>query len=473
MIPVVHFAGKEVAVLGLGASGLAAVAALRAGGAQVHAWDDREAARFEAQKAGASIADVTAPDFDWSPMAAVVVSPGVPVTFPKPHPAVARAQDAGVPIIGDIELFALAVAALPLEQRPQLIAITGTNGKSTTTALIGHILKTAGRTAHVGGNIGTPALALEPFSADAAYVLEVSSFQLETTHSLAPDVAVWLNLSPDHLDRHGDFAGYGAAKRRIFQAQGGQQHAVVGVDDAYSHQLAAELTAQPSGPQVAAISAQAALSHGVHAVGGVVFDALDGRVAERADLRVAPALLGRHNWQNAAAAYAATRLIGVEPQAIIDALVSFDGLAHRMELVAEIGAVRFVNDSKATNTHAARQALGAFESVHWIAGGRAKGEAFEDLRPWMGRVAKAYLIGEAGEQIAAALGGRVAHELSRTLDAAVAHAARDAAQSAAPAPVVLLSPACASFDQFPGFEARGEAFRALARALADDAEKPA
>ncbi len=464
MIPVTAFHGQPVYVVGLGASGLAAVRALRAGGASVMAWDDAEAPR---QAAAADGAVVTEPDaVEWGRVAAAVVAPGVPLHHPEPHRVVRAARRAGAPILGDIELFALALAAAPADARPTVIGVTGTNGKSTTTALIGHIAAQCGRDAQVGGNIGRPALDLEPFHAGAVYVLELSSFQLDLTHSLRPDVAVWLNLSPDHLDRHGDMESYAAAKRRIFACQTAAHTAVIGVDDPRSHGLAAQMAANADGPRVTPISAGGALSRGVHAVGGVVFDALDGRVEEVADLRGARALTGRHNWQNAAAAYAACRRIGLDARRVAAALMDFPGLPHRLEEVARAGRVRFINDSKATNTNAARQALAAYETVYWIAGGRAKGEAFSDLAPLMARVEKAYFIGEAAEQLAAALGGRVACEIVRTVEAAVARAGAAAAASAGHDPVVLLSPACASFDQFANFAARGEAFRALARACA-------
>ncbi len=464
MIPVRDFQGEGVYVFGLGASGLSAARALRAGGALVSVWDDAESAR---DKAAADDLPLESPqDLDWSRFRAAVVAPGVPLRHPAPHPVVGAASRAGVTVLGDIELFARALAATPERARPKVVGVTGTNGKSTTTALIGHIAAACGRDAQVGGNIGRPALDLEPFHTGAVYVLELSSFQLDLTESLAPDVAVWLNLSPDHLDRHGDMDAYAAAKRRIFARQGPEQTAVIGVDDARSHALAAEMAADAGGPDVTPISAGSALSRGVHAVGGVVFDALDGRVEEVADLRGARALTGRHNWQNAAAAYAACRRIGLNGRHIAAALLDFPGLPHRLEEVARAGRVRFINDSKATNTNAARQALAAFETVYWIAGGRAKGEAFTDLGPLMARVERAFFIGETAESLAAALGGRVAFEIARTLEAAVARAADAAAQSAALDPVVLLSPACASFDQFPNFAARGDAFRALATTAA-------
>ncbi len=463
MIAVRAFSGRQVAVFGLGKSGIASARALAAGGADVRCWDDNEAAREAALKVGLTLDDLTARD--WATFAALVVAPGVPLTHPEPHRVVQLARMTGVPILGDVELFQLALDDTPESARPKVVAITGTNGKSTTTALLGHVIASAGRDAQVGGNIGTPMLALEPFHAGAVYVLEVSSFQLDLTQTFAPDVAILLNIAPDHLDRHGTMENYIAAKARIFEHQGPAGAAVIGVDDPHTQRLATELMGH-DGPRVIPISAYRALGKGVHAVGGMLYDAIDPRkVREMADLRTARALPGRHTWQNAAAAFAAARALGVDARTAVKAIMDFGGLAHRVEEVARIGRVRFVNDSKATNAAAAKQALGAYETIFWIAGGRAKGDGLGELLPLMSRVARAYLIGEAAEAMAAQLHGRAPVEISRTLETALEKAAADAAASTAPAPVVLLSPACASFDQFKSFEARGDAFRALVLSL--------
>ncbi len=463
MIKVPEVAGTHVAVFGLGASGVATALALKASGAHVHAWDDSEESRAKAEALGTPLDDLNARD--WALFDTLVLAPGVPLTHPRPHRMVELARATDTRVVGDIELFARAVAAAPDHLKPKVIGITGTNGKSTTTALIGHILAASGRDAQVGGNIGTPALALAPFHSGAVYVLELSSFQLETTNTLKPDVSVLLNITPDHIDRHGSFDAYAAAKARLFKRQGAGDTAVIAVDDDASRKIASALKAG-KGPTVVPVSASRALSEGVHAVGGILFDALDGAAREVADLRTARVLMGRHNWQNAAAAYAAARTLDVEPRRAVQALQNFPGLPHRMEEIARVGPVTFINDSKATNAASARQALGAFENVFWIAGGRAKGASgVDDMFPLMPRVAKAYLIGEAAETFAAQLKGRAVVEISRNLKAAVAAAARDAAASSRPDPVVLLAPACASFDQFADYAARGDAFRDLVLAL--------
>jgi UDP-N-acetylmuramoylalanine--D-glutamate ligase len=462
VIPVPDFAGRTVAVFGLGASGLSAARALEAGGARVVAWDDSEAGRAKAQAEGFELVNLV--ERDWADLAALVIAPGVPLTV-KPHRVVELARLTDTPVIGDIELFARAIADFPERARGKVVGVTGTNGKSTTTALIGHILKGCGRDAQVGGNIGVPALDLAPPHQGAVYVLELSSFQLDLTESFRPDVAVFLNLTDDHLDRHGDREAYLAAKKRIFMNQTSAEHAVVGVDDPPGRSIVTELGGLEDGPSVAPISAGRALGRGVHAVGGVLFDALDGRATEVVDLSRARALVGRHNWQNTAAAYAAVRLLGLEPSEIAEQILSYPGLPHRTETVASLGEVRFINDSKATNPGSSRQALAAYENVYWIAGGRSKGTSFSELAPLMPRVTKAYLIGEAAETIAAQLKGRVVAEICRDLATAVRRAAADATASRRANPVVLLSPACASFDQFIDYQARGDAFRTLVRAL--------
>ncbi|MGD2134297.1 MAG: UDP-N-acetylmuramoyl-L-alanine--D-glutamate ligase, partial [Maricaulaceae bacterium] len=421
-------------------------------------WDDNAPARQTAEAEGFEVVNFL--ERDWSDIEALVLSPGAPLTV-NPHRAVELARLTQTPVIGDIEIFARALAGRPAAARGQLVGITGTNGKSTTTALIGHILKGCGRHAQVGGNIGTPALDLAPPHPGAIYVLELSSFQLDLTESLKPTVAVLLNLAEDHLDRHGDMAAYIAAKMRIFANQSSLEHAVIGVDDPYTQRILSEMRAERSAPALTPISAGRALGRGVHAVGGVLYDALDGRATEVVDLRRARSLIGRHNWQNAAAAYAATRLLGLDSAEIAREIVSFPGLPHRMEVVAGVGEVQFINDSKATNPASTRQALAALENVFWIAGGRSKGANFAELGMLMPRVAKAYLIGEAAETIASQLKGKVITEICRDMKTAVRRAAADAAEARGANPVVMLSPACASFDQYQDFAARGDDFRQI------------
>ncbi len=468
MIAVTEFAGRNVAVFGLGASGLAVAQSLRAGGARVIGWDDSQSSRGAAQDQGIQVDDLT--QRDWGDIAALIIAPGVPLTHPKPHRVVQLARLSDTPIMGDFELFARALAAAPAHKRPKVAAITGTNGKSTTTALLGHVVQACGRDAQVGGNIGEPVLALDPFHAGAVYVLEVSSFQLDLVETFAPDVAVLLNITPDHLDRHGDMVGYVAAKTRIFARQQPSQYAVVCVDDDYTSAIARELRTRAQGPSLVLTSASRVLTDGVHAVGGVLYDGFGARVEQRANLQDAPALMGRHNHQNATAAYAAAICLGLDRRKAANALLDFPGLAHRMENAAQRGQVRFVNDSKATNIDSARQALGAFDNIFWIAGGRAKGSDFIDLIPSLSHVRKAYFIGEAAETMAAELGAHVRAEISRDLETAIRAAARDASHSGVTNPVVLLSPACASFDQFANFAARGDAFRSLALQVASEAE---
>jgi UDP-N-acetylmuramoylalanine--D-glutamate ligase len=462
MIPVPGFEGRRVAVFGLGRSGITAARALQAGGALPVLWDDGVSGRMQAEAEGFLVEDLTRAD--WSGFAALVLSPGAPLTHPKPHWTVERAHAAGVPVIGDVELFARALAALPEGQRPRVVAITGTNGKSTTTALIGWVLKSAGLTVHIGGNIGIGVLALPAPTPEAVYVIEVSSYQLDLTTSFAPDVAILTNISPDHLDRHGGMEGYVAAKQRIFQAQGPDALALVGVDEAWGRGITSDLRAK--GRQVETVSTSAA-AEGYLAEPGRL--SLNGQPV--ADLAAARSLPGRHNAQNAAFAYAAARALGVSHDAAVEGLLSFPGLAHRMEAVGRLGGVRFINDSKGTNADAARQALASYPSVFWIAGGKAKEGGIDSLRDLFPRVTKAYLIGEAADAFSVTLADTphvVAHTMERAVELAAADAARAGGEQ-----VVLLSPACASFDQFPDFEVRGEAFRAAVLALGAQAEPAA
>ncbi|MBU4238214.1 MAG: UDP-N-acetylmuramoyl-L-alanine--D-glutamate ligase [Alphaproteobacteria bacterium] len=454
MIPVPGFEGRRVAVFGLGRSGITAARALKAGGARPVLWDDGVSGRLQAQAEGFIVEDLTAAD--WSGFAALVLSPGAPLTHPKPHWTVDKAREAGVPVVGDIELFARAIAVLPQGQRPKVVAITGTNGKSTTTALIGWVLQQAGLTVYVGGNIGIGVLALPEPTPGAVYVIEVSSYQLDLTTRFAPDVAILTNISPDHLDRHGGMEGYVAAKRRIFQSR--KTAPYVGIDDPYGFAIWQELKAE--GRAVDPVSVERPMDDdlGMYLMDDWLTYNAGGRPAPIVDLSKARSLPGRHNAQNAAFAFLAVNDMGIPEETVVKGLLTFPGLAHRMEAVGHIGHVRFINDSKATNADAARQALASYPSVFWIAGGKPKDGGIDDLTDLFPRVTKAYLIGEAAEAFAATLGD-TPHVISKTMDAAVAAAAADA-QAAGGDQIVLLSPACASFDQYPDFEVRGEAFRA-------------
>ena len=455
MIPVHAFQGQRVGVLGLGRSGLAAARALRAGGAEPVCWDDGEAARAKA--AEFEIADIGR-EREAAGLAALVVSPGIPHLYPAPHPAVVRAQANGIPVDNDVGLFFRALAEIELDDdpAPKVVAVTGSNGKSTTTALIHHVLKAAGRRAQMGGNIGRSVLDLDPPRAGEIVAVELSSYQIELARRLAPHVAVFLNLSPDHLDRHAGLGGYFAAKRRLFEI-GAPEHAVVGIDEAEGRYLASisedpvlvSVTQKPRG------EARAVFMNRSH-----LTEWRAGRQIAAFDIRGAPALIGSHNHQNACAAWAACRAVGLGPRQIEEAFATFPGLAHRLERVGTARGVLFVNDSKATTADAAAKALASFERIRWIAGGRPKEGGIEPLRPLFGRVAKAYLVGEAAPAFAATL-GETPHAVCGTLDAAVAAAVAEAE----PGDTVLLAPACASFDQFADFEARGEAFRTLVRPL--------
>lgn len=461
MIPVRGFEGKRVAVFGLGRTGLTAARALHAGGAEVVLWDEKEASRQAAAAEGFTLEDLSTAD--WSRFSALMLSPGVPLTHPEPHWTVKKAREAGVEIVGDIELFARTVNAQPEHKRPKVVVITGTNGKSTTTALIGHVCRQAGQDARVGGNIGIGVLGLDDMHGGAVYVLEVSSYQLDLTSSLKPDVAVLLNISPDHLDRHGGMDGYVASKRRVLLNQGKGDTAVIGVDDPWCQQICTEITAA-NRRTIVPISSGRAIGRGVYALQGVLYDGSGERVAEVADLLRAKSLPGRHNWQNAAAAYAACRALGIPPAEAADGLLSFPGLAHRMEKVGAIEGVTFINDSKATNADAARQAMATYPRFFWIAGGVPKAGGIDSLADLFPRVAKAYLIGQAAEAFARALDGAAPYEIAGDLATATAQAFADA-RAAGGDQIVLLSPACASFDQFPDFEVRGEAFRAAVQGL--------
>jgi UDP-N-acetylmuramoylalanine--D-glutamate ligase len=460
MIRVTTFAGREVAVFGLGLSGLASCRALVAGGARVVAGDDNAAGREAAAKLGVQVADLA--QSDWSRFAALVLAPGVPLTPPESHWVVRTARTAGVEIIGDVELYARERARRAPEA--PFVAITGTNGKSTTTALTAHILGAAGRDVQMGGNIGTAVLALEPPDERRCHVIEMSSFQIELTPTLAPTVGILLNVTPDHLDRHGTMENYAGLKARLVQHA---RHPVIGDDDDWCRDIAERLRLTGRS-RVDIVSARGRVRHGWYADGSTLVSGAPwtGPAGAFADLAGIGSLRGRHNIQNALAASAAAMSLGVPAPQVAAALATFPGLPHRLEEIGRVGPTLFINDSKATNADSAATALAAFErDVFWILGGRAKAGGIASLAGFFPRVAKAYLIGEATEEFAATLDGRVPCQRCGTLDRAVAAAAADAAASRAREPVVLLSPACASFDHYRNFEVRGDAFRILVAAL--------
>ncbi|MBV2143934.1 UDP-N-acetylmuramoyl-L-alanine--D-glutamate ligase [Falsochrobactrum sp. TDYN1] len=457
MIPITALKDQTVALFGLGGSGIATAKAIVAGGAKIVAWDDNPDSVARAQGAGIATGDLR--QADWSQFAAFVLSPGVPLTHPKPHWSVEMAHAAGVEIIGDVELF--------VRERNHIapdcpfIAITGTNGKSTTTALIAHIIKASGRDMQLGGNIGTAILTLEPPAQGRFYVVECSSYQIDLAPSLNPTAGILLNLTPDHLDRHGAMENYAAIKARLVEASG---MAIIGVDDTYCTDIAERLGRK--GVKVTRISKDSRLENGYFADGPMLFVAKGGEAEQLASLEGIGSLRGAHNMQNALAAIAACLSVGLSIEEIRTGLSSFPGLAHRMEQVGNRGKVLFVNDSKATNAEATAPALASFpQNIYWIAGGVPKAGGIASLTDFFPRIAKAYLIGEAAAQFAATLGDAVPFEISDTLGVAVEHAARDAGNDAASEPVVLLSPACASFDQFPNFEKRGDTFRSAVLAL--------
>ena len=461
MIAVRCFAGRKVALFGLGGSGLSTARALVAGGAEVAAWDDDAAARRRAADRGIGVVDLSASD--WRDYAALVLAPGAPLTYPAPHWTAQRAKASGIEIIGDIELFCRERARLAADA--PFVAITGTNGKSTTTALTAHLLRKTGRDVQMGGNIGVPILDLEPPDGRRVHVIECSSFQIDLAPSINPTIGALINLTPDHLDRHGSMANYAAIKERL---PAGAGLALIGVDDEPCRAIAGRLKAREAAtgrPRVVTISAAPSATSDVFVKGRKICAREREEISILGDLTEAPTLRGAHNGQNAAFACAAGRALGLSVAQMQSGLLSFPGLAHRMEPVGRLGRVLFVNDSKATNADAAEKALLSFTDIFWIVGGKPKDGGIEPLRRLFPRIAKAYLIGEASEAFARTLDGGAPFERCGTLDAAVAAAARDARASAAPEPVVLLSPACASYDQFANFETRGDAFRALAARL--------
>lgn len=462
MIAASGFANKEVGVFGLARSGLASIRSLRSAGARIFAWDDREGTRRIAADEGATIAEFG--NWPWDKLQALILSPGIPLTHPVPHPIVQTARAANVEIIGDLELFAREIRPdADQPGRAPVIAVTGTNGKSTTTALIAHILSACGFAVEMGGNIGKPALELSMQGPKTIFVIEVSSYQIDLSPGLTPDVSVLTNITPDHIDRHGSLENYIAVKQRLLSQTARDGLNCIAVDDTNSAGIFTRLSAQGK-PDAVPVSSGKVLGRGIFVVDGVLYDAQGQRAAKVMDLGAAPHLPGSHNWQNAALAYAAVKPFVKDVRAIAAAIASFPGLAHRIEDVGRIGRVRFINDSKATNAYAAERALACFSDIYWIAGGQAKQGGIESLKQYFPRIRKAYLIGEAAQEFGRTL-GKVPHEISSTLENAVVAASADAARAGGSAPVVLLSPAGASFDQFRDFEARGEAFRAQVQRL--------
>ncbi len=448
MITAPAYQGQSIGVFGLARSGLATVHSLVASGATVFAWDDNIEAR---EKVSACAHDLYIMDFDL--LDALVLAPGIPLTHPAPHPLVVKAQAANVPIISDLDVFEAARSTLP---QHKLVGITGTNGKSTTTALVGHILGEAGLPVAIGGNIGTGVLALDPLPEGGVYVLELSSFQLDLCQKLACDVGILLNITPDHLDRHGSMDAYVGAKQRLFSLQPQSAVPVVGIDDDYCRSIAQHC------PSVVPVSVKSQVSGGVSAENGLLTYETGGEI-NTIDIRALASLRGQHNWQNAAAAFAACRALGIEPATIVKGLESFPGLAHRQEPVPFDPAITVVNDSKATNVDAASRALKTFDNIRWIAGGRSKDKDFCGLSGALKSVRKAYLMGEDAEAIASILPPAMPRVLHPTMLDALSQALDDAETG----DTVLLSPACTAFDQYRDFEHRGDAFKAAVAAYGE------
>lgn len=446
MINAPAYQGKTIGVFGLARTGLAAVHALASSGARVLAWDDN-ADRVAA--VGDYACDLYTADF--AELDALLLAPGVPLTHPKPHTLVVKAQASGVPLISDFDVFEAARPNLPYHH---LIAITGTNGKSTTTALVAHIIGAARRPVAMGGNIGTGLLDLDPLPEGGVYVVEASSFQIDLTQKFAADVAVLLNVTPDHLDRHGSMDAYVAAKAKLFQMQASGACQIISADDSFCRAVAAHYNGRTT------LSTMIAAAVDVSAVDGLLIDHRSGEAV--VNLADCPALRGAHNHQNAAAAFAACRAVGLHCDEIAAGLKSFGGLVHRQEHVKSRQGVLYVNDSKATNMEAASRALASFENIRWLAGGRSKGEQADPVRQQIGRVKKAYFFGEAGSELTASLGGHVNHATLLNLPDALEAAHREAEEG----DCILLSPACTAFDAYKNFEERGDAFKALVERLA-------
>ncbi len=452
MIDLSYLREHPVAVLGLGRTGLTAAIALYKSGVQVWAWDDAPAQVEAAREAGIDVTDLNTADL--SGIEYLVLSPGIPHTHPAPHPIVTRAREAGLTIVSDIDLL------FGADPHARYVCITGTNGKSTTTALVGHILRECGVRCQVGGNLGQGVLGFEQLGQGGVYVIEMSSYQIEITHALTPNIAVLLNITPDHLDRHGGMEGYVAAKESLFRKGARRQIAIVCIDDKYCRDIARRLEAEKHF-EVFTLSLTG-IQAPLMVDDGVMISVLSGTAADLGNVK---ALRGKHNWENMAAAFYATRAIGIAPRDILQAMESFPGLEHRQQLVAEIDGVSYINDSKATNANAAEKALSSYDVIYWIAGGQPKDGGLNGLERMMKRVRHAFLIGDAETQFATWLEGRAAYTRCGTLDVAL-KTAHDLAQSEhVKGAVILLSPACASFDQFKSFEHRGNRFIELVHEL--------
>lgn len=476
MIEVSLYRNKQVAVFGLGKTGISVIRSLKLGGAIVYAWDDSPAKRQELVEQSApeflalNIAStLRAPEtYDWSALSALILSPGIPLYFPEPHPIVSRAQKANCPILCDIELLSQTCS------QAKLLGITGTNGKSTTTSLIHHIFSQAKLRSQVGGNLGIPALELEPLSQDGTYILELSSYQLDLLEKTHFNTAILLNITPDHIDRHGSLENYADAKYRIFRHQTLEDHAIIGIDSSISCQIYQRLSQELPQRTIIPISTNQQVKGGVSVINNRLYNqlpTLNNKPAEIFDLGSLKHLTGKHNGENIAAAFAACALHNIPSTKILEAIRSFPGLKHRLQYVAEIDGMSFINDSKATNAEATEKALLSFSRVFWIAGGLAKEGGIEMLKPLFSRIAHAFLIGNAENEFAETLEGNVPYTRCGTLEQAFQRAYHAAKISGESQPVILLSPACASFDQWKNFEQRGDAFCNLVKTLQEQSKK--
>ena len=451
MIDLDFVKGKKIVVFGLGKAGMSSVRALSSSGANVIACDDSEFSMKSVEELTLSNVLVQELELiDWKKVEFLVLSPGVPLTHPEPHKVVKLAKNAGCEIICDIELLYLANLS------SNFVGITGTNGKSTTTALIGHILKSSGVNCSVGGNIGIAALELDRLGSDGTYVIEMSSYQLDLIKKTKFNISVWLNITPDHLDRHGGIEGYISAKKHIFDEQSEGDIAIVGVDDDYSLGVYEELKKSSKVSNIIPISVDRVLERGVSVKDNLLIDN-ENEVIE-IEVSGIKTLQGKHNSQNIAAAYAVAKYCGVAADDFIKAIKSFSGLPHRMQYVKEDKGIVYINDSKATNAEAASKALGTYDNIYWILGGVAKSGGIEELSKYFPKIKNAYLIGKAQDEFANTLEGKIEFLKCNDLEAAFANAKKDAENSGEENSVVLLSPACASFDQWANFEERGDAF---------------
>ena len=451
MIKLTSQKNKFIGVLGLGRSGISAVRALKAGGCNVFAWDDHEEKRNEAERGGIELTNLYQADF--SKIELIVLSPGVPDLYPEPHQLIVKAREAGCEIICDIDLLARQNSIA------RFIGITGTNGKSTTTALLGHVLERASYSVELGGNFGIPALDLSLLDENGTYLIEMSSYQLERVPSVKFDIGILLNISADHLERHGGMQGYIAAKKLIFDRSLDGAVSIIGMQDSHCRNICLELMLANNSLTIVPISGISRVPGGIYVEHGILIDDINNTRKEIMDLRTNTALPGEHNWQNVAATFAASKSMGIKENCFVESVQSYAGLPHRQEIIREIDGVTFINDSKATNTASAAKALSCYSNIHWILGGQFKEKDLGILESVQDRVAHAYLIGDSANQLADLLVSFTEVSKCETLEAAV-HIAHLNAAANKPC-TILLSPACASFDQFENYEARGDLFRTL------------